>query len=329
MGPIRLLKAGGLAAGWLAAASTLVAAGESVSIGRAIQACSPSYLPLWIAQEEGFFEDAGLAPRLGPLRAGPSGLESLAKGSDVIVLGRAELYRRQAEKPGELTAFSAAYLDASHPNYAIVVRAESRASGLADLPGRRIGLHPQSGAARTVLMTLVLERSGLAPADFALSTAGPDDLLSGRVDALYAREPALSALLADGKAKILVDEPVGRLIREPWPMSFWAFSRRFRSERPEAARKVLEVWDRAVGFARAHPDRASRALDGCVARKTGREARVRPLALWKQDEIDRAVVQWQMDLYFEHGLIPSRIRVDDVVPPPARSSRLVEPPQPF
>jgi NitT/TauT family transport system substrate-binding protein len=172
-------------------------------------ATSPEYLPLRVAEAEGYFAREGLEVRLKTTRAEPGAAEALAQGQADLVATSLEALLRfgprlPRQEPRLVLGLTAA------PPVALVV-AESRRDlvrSLEHLPGTRVGV-TSPGAPEQAWLAWLLARAGVSPAQTSLVSLGERGLAhaveTGDVHAALVREPAVSRLLAAGHARLLVD----------------------------------------------------------------------------------------------------------------------------
>lgn len=287
----------------------------TLRVGLALSACSPSELPFLVAKEKGYFQTEGFNVLVSKEKMEFGDADSLTRSFDIIIVGRARQYYMEATDPGKFKVFTVNYLDSTHPNYAILMRKDAVISSLGQLEDKIIGVDVHSGRARFVLMRKILEKNGLDPARVQLRDASVEELISGQVDALYIREPELSLALHKGDIKILVDEPIAKYIMNPWPMSFSSFSNKFLQQKPEAARNVIRVFDRAIDFIRENPENVIGFLRSCMQENYGTSTDVRQLAHWKLEETQGVLetIQTQIDLYYQTGLIPNKIEASEIL----------------
>lgn len=275
--------------------------------------CNPSSLPLLVGLSRGFFENEGLTIKTINQKLDNAEEQKYDQDTDVILLGRAEQYYLEATQPGSFLIFAANFLTKSQPNYAILVRKDSPIKSLADLSGKTVGLEQYSGRAKFVLMKIILQKNNIDPATVSLKLFSVAEVDKDKLDALYIREPELSRILNTGNYQILVNEPVGRYVMDPWPMSFASFSQKFATQRPAAATQVVTAWNNAIGFIRANPNEAEKLLQQCAKSKYGSELNIGQLSHWKRAEINQDIIQKQMDLYYQTGLIPNQISVSKLL----------------
>ena len=182
---------------------------QTLTLAIAGPATSPEYLPLRVAHAEGHFTREGLNVVLKTTRAEPGAAEALVQGQADLAATSLEAMlrfgpRSAAQAPRIVFGLSAA------PPVALLVstlQAET-VKAVTDLPGTRVGL-TTPGAPEQAWFAWLLARSGMTMAQVWVVSHGHRGLVSavetGDVHAGLVPEPFASRLLADGRARLLVD----------------------------------------------------------------------------------------------------------------------------
>lgn len=288
---------------------------STVRLGLYNTPCKPDNLPYIVAKDKGYFEGVNISETYSNYQRKQEFLdENLEKNFDLLVAGRAEVYYLEATLPNKWDVFTAVVDTEDQSSYAILTKKGFEGSGLNSLKGKSIGLMGSSGKARFVLMNLILEKQGLNPKDFTIKDASVEDFESDRVDALYIREPQLAVALSQDKYKIIADNPVTKNIMSPWPMGFSAVSSKFSKKNPEETSKIINAWYKGVDFIKNNPEETKKYQTNCLESNYQVKGQtVRPAEFWKTNDFDKSVIQKQIDLYLEKGLIPQRIKVEDII----------------
>lgn len=169
---------------------------------------SAAFLPLFIAREKGWIEEAlaeyGVEVVWNDFESGPPMNESLAAGtSDIGVIGDVPTVSSiAAGQDNEVIAIAAQAAD----SYAILVAADSDIASAADLEGKRVGTvvgstghnHTQKYLATAGLSIDDIELVNITAGDAAAVLANHE------VDAVAIWEPTVTRLVDDGVARILV-----------------------------------------------------------------------------------------------------------------------------
>jgi NitT/TauT family transport system substrate-binding protein len=169
---------------------------------------SPEYLPVRVAEAEGYFAREGLAVTLRTTRAEAGAAEALAQGQADLAATSLEAVLRFGLRPPNPVPRLVFALSAAPAAALLVASADAGVASVADLAGARIGVAMPGGAERTWLQAL-LARARLKPAQAAVVSLGRRGVVgaleSGEARAAIVSEPAVSALLAEGRARLLVD----------------------------------------------------------------------------------------------------------------------------
>jgi NitT/TauT family transport system substrate-binding protein len=184
----------------LAQALMLVVSGPSTS---------PEYLPLRVAEAEGYFAREGLNVTLRTTHAEPGAAEALAQGQADLVATSLESMLRfgpRVARQGPRIVFG---LTAAPPVALLVAETQKElVRSLEHLPGTRVGV-TTPGAPEHAWLAWLLARAGVSPAQIWLVSRGerglPQAVETGDVHAALVREPEASRLLAAGHAQMLVD----------------------------------------------------------------------------------------------------------------------------
>jgi NitT/TauT family transport system substrate-binding protein len=172
-------------------------------------ATSPEYLPIRVAEAEGHFRREGLSVVVRTTRAEPGAAEALVQGQADLVATSLDAIARFGSRSviqGPRLVFG---LTAAPPVALLVPAAQaSLVKSLNDLPGTRVGLS-SPGAPEHAWFGWLLARAGLSVAQMWVVSHGSRGLVtaveSGDVHAGLVHEPWASRMLADGRAKVLVD----------------------------------------------------------------------------------------------------------------------------
>ncbi len=135
--------------------------------------------------------------------------------------------------------------------YALIVRSDVEASSLADLKGRTVGV-PFGAGPQPTLYHWIEEEGFEIGKEIKVINVLPNELaeaiITKRIDAAMAWEPALTTLLDNGDARIL---------REARGVGFMCMSNRFVKNYPEVVDGFIEAWRRALFYVAQHPDEAN------------------------------------------------------------------------
>jgi len=287
---------------------------------------NPSQLPLFVAQAEGFFEDAGLIveiqeptdPSDPPQLAAANRADlALSTSFDLVILRANGL---------PLTAVGSLI---QSPLGGLMSLKSSGIETLADLTGKRIGfaLEPEEPA----LWRAMLASAGVGSDEFELINVGFDAipaLLGGQVDAVGVFRNFEPILLALDDIETLFFPFEDHGVPSSWQLVF-AASESTLAAKPEAIRRFLSAVQRAVVFTLKDPNTALNdffALNPALAANDQRELNIRSalatLLLYQGAPCHNDATTWMrlQDFIFEHNLIAGKSDLNalftaDLLPP--------------
>jgi len=170
---------------------------------------SSEYLPLRVADAEGYFAKEGLTVTLKTTRAEPGAAEALAQGQVDLAATSLDAILRFGPRSPKQAPRIVLGLTAAPPVALVVADSEKDVvRSLEDLPGTRVGVTAPGGSEQAWLAWL-LSRAGVSSARVSLLSRGerglPHAIGAGEVQSALVREPAASRLLTAGQAHLLVD----------------------------------------------------------------------------------------------------------------------------
>lgn len=239
-----MLKHLGLAATvTLASAATLSA--EEIKLG-----LQPwlGYGPLWVAQEQGFFDAHGLDVDLATFNWDQDMAAALASGNlDVVAYatnGVISNFNQGVDQKGFLI------MDLSFEADAII--AGKDITSIEDLRGKRVAF--ESGATSDLLMNYALKVNGMSLADIDHVPMGASEaglaLVAGRVDVAVSYEPYISTALSvsdENSVLFTAAEKPGLISDLLTASSEWI------DAHPDEVKGLILAWDDAVRFIREKP----------------------------------------------------------------------------
>ncbi|MBN1919704.1 MAG: ABC transporter substrate-binding protein [Anaerolineae bacterium] len=201
-------------------------------------------LPLYVAESEGFFAEAGVQVTLIPVASAAERDQLLQAGqldgviSDLVAVA---LYNR--EVPRLLVLRYAMQATATTPQFRILAAGDSALVTPSDLREVPIGL--SQGTVIEYVTNRVLQQEGLLPAQIVgLAVPRIPDRLAlleaGQLQAVTLPEPLASLAVQQG-ARVIVDDTH----HPQFSCSVFAFSREFVTAQPQAIRAFLVAIERA------------------------------------------------------------------------------------
>ncbi len=217
---------------------------------------NPNHVPLYVAQEMGFFAAEGLAVSLqAPTAFDPSDPAKLAASgrADLALTTPINLIVIRAQDV-PLTAVGSLI---QKPLGGLLALKERGIRTLADFKGRKIGysLEPEE----PVLWAAMLETVGLKPGDYTLINVGFDTLpalLTGQVDAIGAFRNVEKILVEVQEGKETVFFPFEEHGIPDHPQLVFIANETVTRQKSELLRRFLKALGRAVALTLQDPDRA-------------------------------------------------------------------------
>ncbi len=280
----------------------------------------PSYhsLPLFIALEKGYFEEAGFSVEVsrietpkdiidglvsGRIDAGP---QSVAAGIVTVV---------EAQNPSALKVYSLACESKGSLSSEVLVPVDSPVQSIADLRGKKIGHIPGVQWQSMTKMTLI--KNGIDPSEVSLvelpfSSQLPA-LASHSIDALFTLEPTGSIGERSNAAKILVVSPFTEHVVDPWCGGAGVLSAKFATRDPVTAQKFVAVMNRA-GAEADNPAYRQYLVKYLDLPQSAAESVQLPEFIPVQSADARVVQGYQSfaDVFFELGVTTQKIDVVDL-----------------
>lgn len=252
-----------------------------------------SALPLYVAEEQRLFADAGIAVEKIPFQTSEQVLDALIRGDiDVVpALSIVPVLRVERINPGHVKAFSITDITLERPFDALLVKNEAEIASLDQLSGKKVGVFP-GGTARSILHNF-LTSQGIDTATVEIvelpPTAHLQALSSGSIDALYAYEPTVAIALETGSYRKIHGSVYASMLNHT-PIGFALLRSSLIEEQPELAQKVVEIFDQANGFIQTH-DAETREILAASFHLTPEVAAIAvPLFMSPSRSIDKNVV---------------------------------------
>ena len=166
------------------------------------------YLPLSLAEQLGYFRDAGLDVEILDFPGGAKALQAMMGGSADVVSGGYDHTIVMQARGQELAAF---VLQGATPAISLVVASDKAATwrGPQDLKGMKIGV-TAPGSSTNMFVNALLARGGLTTEDVSIIGVGTGQsavaaMQAGHLDALANVEPAITMLVRGGKVVEIVE----------------------------------------------------------------------------------------------------------------------------
>ncbi len=222
---------------------------------------SSAALPFYIAQNRGWFKEAGLEVEEVPMTSHPLTVQAIVSGSidgaaNLVTLEGANM---ESRRPGTLKYISLNGQNSQHVIEQFVVKASSPARSLKDFRNN-FKLFSAPGPANVGAARAVLKKVGLVEGkDFTIQEqqigVHVGALQSGNFDGGYTLEPSATIMVAQGVGRRVETAVIANYLLGRKEASAFAagavLSDKFIAERPEVARRFAAVWARGVKAAQA------------------------------------------------------------------------------
>ncbi|MEI8304957.1 MAG: ABC transporter substrate-binding protein [Burkholderiales bacterium] len=321
----RLLGAAAAATGGLAAPWVHAQKAEKVKL---------SWLPimqttaLYVALQDKLFEKAGIEAEAIQFQNPNQIIDSLvANQADVGAPGAAAGITMLAEAryPGTFKVFGlqGGGVRVDRINDGLIVRNGSTIRSFKDLRGKSLGHLP--GIQWRTISRHMLRVNGLDPdkdvrlQEIAVGLQVPS-VVAGSIDATLSLEPVGSIAVASGEATRAMTNPCASVIADPFYSGVSLLTTRFIKERPQVARKVVQVLDQATRLANTEFDRVRPYFAKYTAIR-GESVRIiaQPyLRAWNElNDTDIRSYQALVDVFHKEGVLKDRMDVRQVLLKPA------------
>jgi len=221
------------------------------------------YLPATLAQELGFYKDAGLNVTLLDFPGGAKSLEALMGGSTDVVCGFYDHTIQMAAQGKDLRAFVAML---RYPGLAL---ASPNASRIEDLKGKTVGVSAP-GSSTHMFLNYLLVAHGIKPeevsnASIGMSATAVVAVMHAKVDAAIMTDPALAIvrkqmpglhILADTRT---ADGVKGVFGVKSYPSAVLYSKSDWVERNPETAKKLAGAIVKTLSWMRTHSPEEIRA----------------------------------------------------------------------
>ena len=273
-------------------------------------------LPLFIAEEKGFFKEEGIDIQTTPIATSNQLVDAVVAGNlDAFPEASAvPVLAVDVQAPGRLKVFSVSAITKQAPFDALLVKDGSPIMKLSDLAGRKVGVFPGSTAAALLKKYLTDNQVDVSRISFV--PLPPQNQLGalqeGAIDALHAYEPTTAIALNKGGVRKLFGSVYAEML-DPNPQGVAVISSKFVKAHPDIAKRSIRAFERAMQFMRDNRSEASQilakrlTLAGPVAESTVF------LYMTPHKEIDAAAFQKYADMLKDLGELKGRVNVDQLI----------------
>jgi len=276
-------------------------------------------LPVFVAYENGYFEEEELNVKLERYETAQPLMEALVSG-EVDIAGYTALpitFNCMLKSNKELYFVTAIMEDQDHPiSYFLVPANADEDINIADFKGKKIGILPT--IAYQVWLEIILKANGVNPKDVQIIPIAPmveqDALRIGEFDALFTNDPAATKAIKNGIARKISNEAlVPKYLGEPFIFGSFNIDKIFADNNPEIIEKVVNALDKAVQFVNEEPVLAKQAMKRFFYGQRKAFVEFYPDAHYKKTtKVTGEDFQKFSDMYFKLGIIPAKLAVEEL-----------------
>lgn len=213
------------------------------------------YLPLTIAERNGYFKQEGLDVEIQDFPGGAKALQALLGGSVDIVSGA---YEHTISQQAKGQAIQALVLEGQYSAIVLALPKAKAASykSPADLKGMKIGV-TAPGSSTNMFVNILLAKAGLSPDDVSIVGVGAGAgavaiMKRGEIDAISNLDPVIAQLESDGTAVPVVDTRTPKGMQEVYGGAYAAgciyAPPDFAQKYPRTAQAVVNAMVKALRF---------------------------------------------------------------------------------
>ncbi len=204
-------------------------------------------------------------------------------------------------------------------NDGLIVKPDSTIENFADLKDKTLG-HVPGIQWRTISRHMV-RAAGLDPdkdvklVDLAVGMQVPA-VVGGTVDATLSLEPVGSIAVASGQAKRAMTNPVASVIADPFYSGAAVLTTKFLQERPDVAKRVVEVIDQATDMVNADFDKYKAIIPKYTPIRPdqlGLLAKPYLRPFHDLNEVDMNSYQAFVDVFVSEGVLTAPIKVREKI----------------
>ena len=270
--------------------------------------------PLYVGIEQGFFRDEGLEVEPVPAQSGNEIVTAMVSGDlQFAFLGFVPMMAAVSKDlPLKVIASSDAGAEKAEDEWTVImVGKDSPIRAVEDLAGKTIAVNALKGVGE-VAVKAALEKRGVDPGSIELLEVPfpemPAALEKERVDAIWAPEPFLTAVLNAGGREI--EAPLTTL-GPLYPNGTYSTTDKQIAEDEESVAAFTRAINKSMEYASENPEAARKTIPTFtqIPQEVADEIR---LPLWPVP-IDTAKVEELAGLTVKHGVIEEAPAMDDLI----------------
>ncbi len=316
-----LLKAGAVTLGTMMAPAIVRAqSNPTIRVGFWPVAAA---LPVFVANQKGFFKEAGLDVQVTKFAGAQQVMEGMLSGrleGSANGVGSANLAIGEIAQPGMIKIFCTNPSNAKYVLEEIIVPKDSPYKSIADLKGKKVISGP--GIQNVTIAKEILAKAGATGAQVTELDIGQHvaALATGQVDAAYTLEPTGTVGRLNGTTRVLEAGVVAHYILgdplAPWHGGVASLTSEFITKYPEVTKRYIDAYLRGVRFVQQHSDESRQYLAGNTA-ISGALANEVPLAAYAPytDLTPQSIAYLQKfyDMFTTKGVFSKRVDATSMI----------------
>ncbi|HII95253.1 MAG TPA: ABC transporter substrate-binding protein [Candidatus Methanofastidiosum sp.] len=280
-------------------------------------------LPMYIAYDQGYFEEEGLNITLVP-SGYKEEMDALIRG-DIDIIPATSLtlpFGIELQSPGQIKIFHLGGINDNDDEIVegILVHKNSNIKTITDLIGKNIGV-PEGSVDYFVIKT-VLEKIGLSPKENNISIKQmgkellPQAFISNNVDAIYLTQPQLTSVQRQTNSKFLIVNPRPKYVLNPFWSGGGVVTTKFLTNENNQILfdKYLRAFDKAIDYMRENPIEAKNLLvkyadiDSDLTDEMGNYFKTK-----SNEDVDLESLQKIANIYKDVGILTNNIDVSNLL----------------
>lgn len=273
-----------------------------------------AYMPLFVAQEKGFFKQEGLSLNPVVFDSTNQMMTAVVSGDIDASLGGANLqtvYGIEEKSPNSLKVFQTLDVNENTGITCVMVNSDSNISSMSELKDKKAATLP--GTFAPIWIDEALKTVNLSKNDIEIQGLSPklqlSSLESGQVDVLFTVEPACSFGVNKGIGKIIYNEPLRHLGDS---LTASVVSSKLVEEDPETAEKIIKAADKAIDFIRNNPDKSMEIMANYAKYDTGAIKGMKTPVYSKSTEINSTNLQQLADKLYNEGDLEKHLNIEEM-----------------
>jgi NitT/TauT family transport system substrate-binding protein len=275
-----------------------------------------SNVPFYVAMEKGFFTDEGLKVEPVRFESANTAVEALLNNQIAtdVVIPLFVIFSIEQNNPDQFRLYAFQSDTKEHTHEAFIVRKDSKITSLKDFKGKKIGCFP--GAAAQAYIKIMLKNVLNENEDITIVPMPPQLQLQAlenkQIDVLLAYEPTLTIALEKGVAKVILKSSFAKLLRDPFPVTAFPFTKKYVDENPKIARKIVNAFYKSFDYIKKNPLEANKTIVKYTNLDEKYVGKLNQLLQQKLGEISKKQIQDFADWHYEIGLLKKKIDVSGI-----------------